>query len=131
AGLLTGRYQQRAGIPGVILADPRRGLRHHGLQPGEVTFPGLLKESGYQTGIFGKWHLGYERRYNPLRHGFDEFRGFVGGNVDYFSHIDQAGFDDWWNGEELEPEEGYTTHLITRHAVRFIEANSDRPFCCY
>ena len=131
AGLLTGRYQQRAGIPGVILADPKAGLRHHGLQPGEATLAGLLRSAGYATGICGKWHLGYEPRYNPVRHGFDVFRGYVSGNVDYFSHLDGAGIPDWWDGDRLAPEDGYTTHLITRHAVRFIEAHAQEPFCLY
>ncbi len=131
AGLLTGRYQQRAGIPGVILADPGAGLRHHGLQPGEATLAGLLRDAGYATGICGKWHLGYDPRYNPVRHGFDSFRGYVSGNVDYFSHVDGAGFPDWWDGDRLVPEEGYTTQLITRHAVGFIEAHAHEPFCLY
>ncbi len=131
AGLLTGRYQQRAGIPGVILADPKAGLRHQGLQPGETTFAGLLRAAGYATGICGKWHLGYEPRYNPVRHGFDTFYGYVSGNVDYFSHVDGAGIPDWWDGDRLAPEEGYTTHLITRHAVEFIEAHAQQPFCLY
>ena len=131
AGLLTGRYQQRAGIPGVIAADPRRGLRHQGLQPHEVTFADVLRAAGYATAICGKWHLGYEKRYNPVRHGFDSFRGYVSGNVDYFSHIDQAGFADLWHDETLVAEEGYTTRLITQHAVRFLEANAHRPFCLY
>lgn len=131
AALMTGRYQQRSGIPGVVFADPDRAEHDDGLQPGEVTFAERLQNAGYATGIFGKWHLGYFRKYNPLRHGFDEFRGYVSGNVDYFSKVDQAGHDDWWRNEQKVREPGYTTHLITRHAVRFIEKNKDRPFCLY
>ena len=63
AGLLTGRYQQRAGIPGVINADPKAN-RHHGLMPLEVTFAELLRAEGYRTAVFGKWHLGYQKRFN-------------------------------------------------------------------
>ena len=130
AGLLTGRYQQRAGIPGVIYAALDRN-RHHGLQVSEFTFAEALREAGYATGAFGKWHLGYERRYNPMHHGFDEFRGYVSGNVDYFSHVDGAAFYDWWDGDELVNEHGYVTHLITQHAVDFIERNHERPFVLY
>ena len=58
AGLMTGRYQQRAGIPGVIMARFDAN-RHHGLQIQEITFAEQLKSTGYTTAIFGKWHLGY------------------------------------------------------------------------
>ena len=131
AGLMTGRYQQRAGVPGVINADPKVAAHHTGLQTTEVVFPKLLKQVGYTCGIFGKWHLGYTKPYNPLHHGFDTFRGFVSGNVDYISHYDRMGTYDWWDGLEQAKEEGYLTHLITRHAVKFIEDNKSRPFCLY
>lgn len=130
AGLLTGRYQQRAGIPGVVNAAFDRN-RHHGLFPSEVTFSERLKLKGYTCGIFGKWHLGYHKRFNPVHHGFDRFRGYVSGNIDYISHFDRMEVEDWWDGLELVPEEGYSTHLISKHAVEFIEQNQDRPFCVY
>jgi arylsulfatase A len=128
AGLLTGRYQQRAGIPGVISAAHHRDK---GLDPSEITFARQLKAVGYATGVFGKWHLGYDPRFNPDKHGFDRFRGYVSGNVDYISHIDQTGVPDWWDNSTQITEEGYTTELITRHSVRFMEENRDRPFCLY
>ena len=129
AGLMTGRYQQRCGITEVITAA---GSRQNGLDPStQVTFAAQLKQAGYATGIFGKWHLGYQPKFNPDKHGFDRFRGYVSGNVDYFSHVDQAGFADWWDNSNLSPEEGYTTDLITRHGIEFMEANRHRPFCLY
>ncbi len=128
AGLVTGRYQQRAGIPGVISAANHRDK---GLDPSEITFARQLKAVGYATGIFGKWHLGYHPRFNPDQHGFDRFRGYVSGNVDYISHIDQTGVPDWWDNSTQITEEGYTTELITQHSVQFIEDNRDQPFCLY
>jgi arylsulfatase A-like enzyme len=130
AGLLTGRYQQRAGIDGVINADPKAN-RHHGLQREEVTLAECLKPAGYATACFGKWHLGYQPQYNPTHQGFDVFRGYVSGNIDYQNHLDRVGMPDWWHNTDLVPEVGYSTHLISRHAVKFIEANKDRPFFCY
>ena len=127
AGLLTGRYQQRAGLEEVILVGFDQN-RHWGLQEGETTLPELLRRSGYSTGIVGKWHLGYREQYNPLLRGFDFFRGFVGGNIDYRAHIDRAGVYDWWNGRETVVEDGYATHLITDHALHFIRENRTRPF---
>jgi arylsulfatase A-like enzyme len=101
------------------------------LQEVEVTFAELLSEAGYQTALLGKWHLGYYKKYNPVRHGFGRFRGYVSGNVDYFSHVDQAGRLDWWRDDRIDDEPGYTTHLTTRHSLAFIEANQHRPFCVY
>ena len=97
----------------------------------EITFAELLKSVGYTTGIFGKWHLGYHPRFNPDKHGFDLFRGYVSGNVDYLSHVDQTGVADWWDNSKQITEEGYTTHLITQHAIRFMEDNKEHPFCLY
>ena len=131
AGLMTGRYQQRAGLAHVVTADPKRRDYHTGLQTSEVTFPKLLKTVGYTSGIIGKWHLGYTKQYNPTHHGFDRFRGYVSGNIDYISHYDRMGTYDWWEGLAHVKEQGYVTHLITKHSVKFIEANTDRPFCLY
>ena len=131
AALLTGRYQERAGIPGVVYADPKRPQHEDGLQSNELTFAEALSDAGYVTGMFGKWHLGYFPKYNPVRNGFDEFRGYVSGNVDFFSHVDQAAAFDWWIQDELKDEPDYTTHLINRHAVDFIARQKDKPFCLY
>ena len=84
----------------------------------------FLKDAGYATGIVGKWHLGYRIDFNPNYQGFDYFRGYVSGNVDYHSHIDGAGYYDWWEQKDTIREPGYSTDLITRNAVRFIETNS-------
>lgn len=128
AALMTGRYQQRCGITEVLLAA---SMRDRGMPVEEVTFAKRLKDAGYATAIFGKWHLGYDPKFNPTVFGFDKFRGYVSGNVDYISHMDNTNTADWWDNTSLSPEEGYTTHLIHKHAVRFIEDNKDRPFLLY
>ncbi|WP_339729008.1 sulfatase [uncultured Gimesia sp.] len=131
AGLLTGRYQQRAGIDGVVYANPKKN-RHHGLQKNEITLAQCLQSAGYRTGMFGKWHLGYQRQYNPTFRGFQRFVGYVSGNVDYFAHLDGTGVFDWWHDAELNrDEQGYVTHLITDHAVDFIRQQKDQPFFVY
>ena len=131
AGLLTGRYQQRVGIPGVINADPKHPAHQLGLNRDEVTFAEVLENEGYSTAIFGKWHLGYAKQFNPVHHGFEKFRGYVSGNIDYQSHYDRMESYDWWEGTEHVIEEGYVTHLVTQHAVEFIKQSKDRPFCVY
>jgi len=131
AGLLTGLYQQRLGIPGVLLADPSRPEHYAGIGAEQTTMAEVFREHGYHTAIFGKWHLGYQAKHNPVLHGFDEFRGFISGNIDYQSHIDLMGREDWWRNKERKKEKGYLTDLISTHAVEFIEKNVDRPFFLY
>jgi arylsulfatase A len=121
AAFLTGRYQQRVGIIDVVT----RHLDTPGLDPAELTISRLMKQSGYRTALFGKWHLGRELKHNPIHHGFDEFVGYLNGAADYHQH------KDWYNGLEPRDIKGYTTHLITDHALRFIEENKAHPFFLY
>lgn len=129
AGLMTGLYQFRVGVPGVIVAFPDDKAHKRGLDINAVTFPKLLKKEGYATGLFGKWHLGYSEEYNPTNFGFDEFKGFLSGQIDYHSHIDLAGATDWWQQKKKNDEIGYSTHLINKHSVDFVKKNKDNPFC--
>jgi len=128
AALLTGKYQQRTGITGVVTAKSHRDV---GLQISENTIADILRKKYYKTGIFGKWHLGYSKKYNPIHQGFDEFIGYVSGNVDYHSHVDQEGYYDWWRAYELINQRGYTTDLITENAIDFIQRNKENPFFLY
>lgn len=121
AAFLTGRYQQRVGIVDVVA----RHLDTPGLEPSELTIPRLMKQNGYRTALFGKWHLGTEPEFNPVHHGFDEFVGYLNGAADYHNH------GDWYNGPERRKIKGYTTHLITEHSVHFIRENKDNPFFLY
>jgi arylsulfatase A-like enzyme len=129
AALLTGRYQQRSGLEGVIYV--RGETRETGLDTAEFTIAEALRAAGYATGIVGKWHLGYRPAYNPVVQGFDFFRGYVSGNIDYISHYDGAGIPDWWHDTTLVEEQGYVTDLIGRYAVEFIEAHEHEPFFLY
>jgi arylsulfatase A-like enzyme len=125
AALLTGRYQQRMGIESAL------GKNGKGLPRGEITIAERLREDGYATAIFGKWHLGDRLEDNPVHQGFDEFRGHTYGDSDYASHIDRHGDPDWWHNQELVNERGYNTSLLTDHAIRFIKQNKNRPFFLY
>ncbi|MDP6446313.1 MAG: sulfatase-like hydrolase/transferase [Pirellulaceae bacterium] len=64
-------------------------------------------------------------------HGFDYFMGYVSGNIDYINHWGDHFEHDWWHGRKETKEEGYTTHLINKYALEFIEQNKARPFCLY
>lgn len=134
AGLLTGRYQQRAGIEAVIHPVADHPEHRKGLQKAEVTFAEKLQVAGYATGIIGKWHQGYPHNsddYHPQNHGFDEFIGYHSGNVDFVSHVGDHNRHDWWHGRDETTEDGYATDLINRYAVDFIERHREEPFCLY
>lgn len=132
AALMTGRYQQRAGVYSVYNGRLKRS---------EKTIAQRLKEAGYSTGIFGKWHLtGHARteqefqNYNnngPTTWGFDEYVGIMGGMIDAVSHYNEWGHLDWWHGNQLVKEEGYSTHLLTKYATEFIRKNHNKPFFAY
>jgi len=130
AAMLTGLYQQRFGR---AFDTALSGIRHrqHGLPLGATTIAELLKQQGYATACFGKWHLGYQPPWLPTSQGFDLFRGLGSGDGDFHTHIDRSGHEDWWRNDRIDMEEGYTTELLTRHSVEFIERNRDTPFFLY
>ena len=70
AALLTGCYSNRIGISGALMPYSKIGLHEK-----ETTIAELLKEKGYRTSIFGKWHLGFQEKFLPLNHGFDTYLG--------------------------------------------------------
>jgi arylsulfatase A-like enzyme len=123
----TGRYPQRFEVG---LQEPLTpatpDLR---LPESHPTVASLLKRSGYETTLVGKWHLGLKPEYGPNRHGYDEFFGILSGATDYFTHArpDVAGNDLYENGELIE-RDGYLTDLLTERAIGYLERRHDRPF---
>ena len=100
----------------------------------ENTLPEMLKNQGYNTAIFGKWHLGKSKpEYLPMHHGFDQFCGMPGGCVDYFRHTYGPLGKDWYVDNAPRDEKGYSTELITDHALDYLEKASlkDNPFFVY
>ena len=126
AGLITGRYQQRYGIEWPLGSQPDDSTR--GLLPAETSLPRLLKSAGYATGLIGKWHLGRKPAFHPNRHGFDEFWGFLGGAVDYYTSVDGAGHHDLFHNDTAASHSGYLTDEITTRAKSFIEIHRTEPF---
>ena len=125
AGLLTGRYQQRFGF--YTAGDSRTGLPLT-----EITIADILKKHGYATGVFGKWHLGIEEPYHPLKRGFDEFYGFLGhGAHDYFNLKPTDAYTSIYRNERIINDTGYLTDNLAREAVSFIERHKHEPFFCY
>lgn len=138
ASLLTGRYPGNAGVRSILA-----GHRTSPGLPQEVpTLATALKDLGYETAMFGKWHLGLAEGSRPEDHGFDEWFGFLAGCIDYYSHIfywgmGDGGFDQihdlWENGDEIYQNGKYFTDLITEYAVNYIRraASSGKPFFLY
>lgn len=127
AGLLTGRYQQRFGHefnPGKAEAGRAIGLT---LQ--EKTIADRFKEAGYATGMFGKWHLGNKPEFHPLKRGFDEFYGFLGG-AHTFLQVGK-GPNAILSGTEPVSDIDHTTEAFAREAVKFIEKNREKPWFVY
>lgn len=126
AAFLTGKYQYRFGEKFEGALSSRN--KDKGLPTTVTTIPGYLKRYGYTTGLFGKWHLGFEEPYLPNNYGFDLFKGLLSGDGDHHSHINRWGLEDWWRNKELNMVKGYSTNIITDDSIDFIERNKDRPF---
>jgi len=126
AGFITGHYQQRYGIEWPLGSQPDDSTR--GLLPAETSLPRLLKSAGYATGLIGKWHLGRKPAFHPNRHGFDEFWGFLGGAVDYYTKVDATGRHDLFHNDTAASHSGYLTDEITTRARSFIETHRTGPF---
>jgi N-acetylgalactosamine-6-sulfatase len=139
--LLTGRYQHRVGglecalgIGNVGRYDDAIRLRETndlGLPRDQMSIARILKDAGYATAICGKWHLGYEPKFFPLRHGFDYWFGPVGGAVDYFYYCEYTGQPALYLNDRPIKREGYLTDLITDEAVEFIQRSRNTPFFLY
>ncbi len=124
--LMTGRYPAR--LP-VGLAEPLRfGDESVGLPPEHPTPASLLKRTGYETALIGKWHLGYLPEHGPIKHGFDEFYGILSGGVDYFSHREPSGKLDLHEGDVTVERAGYMTDLLTDRAVQYVRRRHAHPF---
>ncbi len=131
AGLMTGRYQNRYGHefnPGPAANAPKI----FGLPLTETTLADRLKAAGYSTGMVGKWHLGYEPQFHPLKRGFDEYFGFLGGAHSYLdSEADPT--NRILRGTTPVVEPSYLTDAFAREGVAFVERHKSdgKPFFLY
>ena len=132
AALLTGRYADRVGVPGVIRTQPGDSWGY--FDPDVPTIADALKKAGYHTALIGKWHLGLESPNLPNERGFTHFHGFLGGMMDsYTTHKREGNNYMRHNMEVIEPQ-GHATELFSDWAVEYVNerANSqDQPFFLY
>jgi arylsulfatase A-like enzyme len=125
-GYITGRYPARFKIG---LEEPLPvSNRDVGLEPGQPTIASLLKQSGYDTALIGKWHLGFRPEWGPNAHGFDEFFGILAGAGDYFLHKNGFGHPDLYENLTPVDRHGYLTDLLTERAIRYVKKRRTAPF---
>jgi arylsulfatase A-like enzyme len=129
--LITGRYQYR--LRGGLEEPIARANDVIGLPASHPTLPSLLKQAGYATALIGKWHLGFPPNFGPLKSGYDEFFGNLGGAIDYFSHRGvgadaQTAPKDLYEGETPVERTGYYTQLLADRAVEYIVRPRSQPF---
>lgn len=131
AGLLTGRYPLRAGLPGN--ASSKKGVV--GMPTSEITMAEVFREAGYRTAHIGKWHLGYTPETMPRGQGFETSFGHMGGCIDNYSHFF------YWNGPNRHDlyRDGVEVHLpgkffpdlMVEEASKFMEKHREEPFFIY
>lgn len=145
AALLTGCYSTRIGIGGALFPSSTIGLN-----PQEETIPEILKKKGYKSGIFGKWHLGYQRKFLPLQQGFDEYLGLPYSNDMWKYNLDgsvatpeqnknKASYpplpliegNDMIKEIKTMDDQATLTTRYTQRAVLFIDKHKNEPFFLY
>jgi arylsulfatase A len=131
AAILTGCYPQRVSILGALGPTAK-----HGIAADEKLLPELLKERGYKTAIFGKWHLGHHPQFLPTRNGFDRYFGLPYSNDMWPKHPTNKSFPplpliDGEKTIEHDPDQTQLTTWYTERAVKFIEENQQEPFFVY
>lgn len=124
--LLSGRHPGRFGPHATIPTN------HPVFRDGSMTLASLLREAGYDTGLFGKWHLGSDPRFYPGNFGFNHSYGSLAGGVDPYLHRYKEGpySVTWHRNGRLREDTGHVTDLIVQEAVEWIESR-DRPWFCY
>jgi arylsulfatase len=132
ASLMTGCYANRVGMQGAL-----NHTSDEGLNPAEWTLPEMLKEKGYATAAFGKWHLGTRMIFHPMKNGFDEFLGIPYSNDNSSYHPSLAKempplpLYDGLKVIETDPDQSFFTERFTERAVTFIERHRAKPFFLY
>ena len=130
AGLLTGCYPNRICMVGAPGPNSKTGINED-----EETIAEVLKKKNYSTAIFGKWHLGDNKKFLPLQHGFDEYYGIPYSN-DMWPYHPTAKFPDLplIEGNEIieyNPDQTKFTTDFTNRALNFIDKNKNKPFFLY
>lgn len=134
AGLMTGRNQVNFGYDNNLGETlPQFNEDHAGLPVSEKTIADRLSALGYTNGIIGKWHLGEAEHFHPLKRGFHEFWGYLGGGHNYFQQEnDGAKYNRPIICNYKTPQKiSYITDDKGDECVDFIERHKEEPFFLY
>lgn len=131
AALLTGCYPNRIGILGAPSHKSTTGI-----SDSEMTMGELVKQKGYATAVFGKWHLGHHPQFLPPRHGFDRYLGLPYSNDMWPRHPEDRSYPplpliEGDRVTERNPDQRLLTRRYTEGATKFIKQNRNRPFLLY
>lgn len=125
AALMTGRYPDLVGVPGVIRTH--KDNNWGALSPQARMLPSMLKQGGYHTAIVGKWHLGLGSPDTPVERGFDFFHGFLGDMMDdYYTHLRHNNNYMRLNARTIDPR-GHATDLFSQWAIDYLASRKGRP----
>lgn len=125
AALLTGRYPDRVGVPGVIRTQPENSWGY--FAPGIPTLADELGKAGYHTAIVGKWHLGLESPNTPNERGFDLFHGFLGDMMDSYTDHLRHGNNYLRRNDEVITPQGHATDLFTDWSIAYLRERAAAP----
>jgi arylsulfatase A-like enzyme len=125
AALMTGRYADRVGVPGVIRTRPEDSWGY--FDPHTPTLADALRRAGYHTAIVGKWHLGLESPNTPNERGFELFHGFLGDMMDSYTDHRRHGFNYLRKNAEVIDPEGHATELFTDWAIASLQERAKTP----
>jgi len=132
AALMTGRYPDLVGVPGVIRTHIKDNWGY--LFPQAVLLPQMLKRAGYHTALVGKWHLGLASPNLPNERGFDHFHGFLGDMMDDYYNHRRHGFNYLRLDDKEIDSQGHATDLFTQWAIDYVRERSqkkEQPFFLY
>lgn len=132
ASILTGSYPNRIGISGALGPNSKTGIN-----PNEFLMSEMFKQQGYNTAIYGKWHLGDNPKFLPTNHGFDDFYGILYSNDMWPYHPERPDsypdlmLYDYDKPIEVLTDQSDLTMELTNKSISFIEKNKDDPFFLY
>lgn len=130
ATLMTGRHVLRYGLQNTVIWPQDAWA----LPQNETTLAQNLKDAGYRTAAFGKWHLGMHKRWAlPRARGFDEQLGYYLGAEDYWTHAREGGIDWHYNDSTAEVKDNgtYSAHVLGAAASDFVIRHAGRPWFMY
>lgn len=132
AGLMTGRHPQRGGVNSWTQGD-RNGsdAKNSNMFAEEITIAETLKSAGYDTAMFGKWHLGAKQGHGPLEQGFDRFFGHYAGFIDNYRHcfLHGKGYHDLQDDhEEIFRKDEYYPEMMIGKALDYLDQRKGNPF---